>query len=678
MRWNPLRFARKSVRTKPVPKTRLAVEELESRLLLTNVLTYHNDLASTGQNLNETALTTSNVNASSFGKVFTSSTVDGQIYAQPLVVTGVQNIDGGTHDVVYVATEGDSIYAFDANTGSLLWHNSYLQPGERTLTTNDVSSANIISPQIGITGTPVIDASTGTMYFVTTSTTAASGTNASSSNTFQRLHAIDISTGNEKFGGPVDIQASVNGTGTGNDGNGHVPFDSLIQLQRSALTLANGVVYIAWASYNDLGPYHGWIMGYNSSTLQQVAVFNDTPNGAQGGIWESGAAITVDAQGNLYLETGNGTFDGQNGTSGNTGPAPGPVTGLDSNGFPISGDYGDSFVKLTVDPNSTPTTQNENGWGLKVADYFTPFNQQYLDDYDLDLGSAPVLLPDSAGNSTHPHLMIGAGKDGTIYLIDRDNMGKFGLSDDVVQEQQSLVSAFGSAAYFNGSIYFATIGGIGTDHAKAFSISNGTMSSSPTSESPDSLTGGTWRGSTPSISANGSSNGILWTLDGSSNQLRAYDATNLGNELYTSAQAANNRDQIGTVDKFTVPTVANGHVYVGTANALVGYGLLAKQLVSIAVTPVGPSATAGNSQQFIATGTYTDQSTADITNQVTWASSNAGVATISNASGSQGLAAAQSPGTTAITATLGGVASAPDTLTVTAAPTSGLAGWPVE
>ena len=324
MRWNPLRFARKSVRTRPVPKSRLAVEELESRLLPSvNVLTYHNDPASTGQNLNETALTTSNVNSSSFGKVFTSSTVDGQIYAQPLVVTGVQNIAGGTHDVVYVATEGDSIYAFDANTGSLLWHNSYLQPGERTLTPNDVFGDTSISPQIGITSTPVIDASTGTMYFVTDATTAASGTNASSSNTIQRLHAIDISTGNEKFGGPVVIQASVNGTGTGNDGNGHVPFDSLLEHQRAALTLANGVVYIAWASYGDNGPYHGWLMGYNSSTLQQVAVFNDTPNGAQGGIWESGGPITVDAQGNLYFVTGNGTFDGQNGASGNTPPRPG-------------------------------------------------------------------------------------------------------------------------------------------------------------------------------------------------------------------------------------------------------------------------------------------------------------------------------------------------------------------
>jgi PQQ enzyme repeat len=559
MPWNLFRSARKLVGRRPAPNAlRPRLEALESRLApsATNVVHYHDDLASTGENLIETTLTTANVNSVEFGKLF-STGVDGQIYAQPLLVSGV-SIGGATHNVVFVATEHDSVYAIDADTGAILWQKNYLQAGERTLTVADVGTGDL-SPQIGITGTPVIDASTDTIYFVTVATTAASGTTASTSNTVQRLHAVDIATGNEKFGGPVVIAASVNGTGVGNDGHGHVPFDPLRNNQRMGLTLFNGVVYIGWSSHGDVGPYHGWLMGYNASTLQQVAVFNDTPNGTEGGVWESGGALSVDAQGNFYLTTGNGTFD----------------TTLNASGLPNQGDYGDSVLKLAVDPTTSATNQNTNGWGLKVVDYFTPDNEASLDSSDADLGSGGVLiLPDAVAGAAHPHLLVTAGKEGRIYLIDRDDMGHFDPSaDHVVQEiPNALNSQLGNPAYFNGGIYYATPG-FGTDFAKVFSIANGALSPMPTSKSGDTFT---WRGGTVSVSADGVNNGIVWALDGGSNELRAYDATNLHSELYTSAQAANNRDQLGTVVKFTVPTVADGGVFVGTSNALVGYGLFSR------------------------------------------------------------------------------------------------------
>jgi hypothetical protein len=520
----------------------------------TNVLQYHNDLASTAENLNETTLTTSNVNYASFGKQL-STAADGQVYAQPLFESGV-SIGGATHNVAFVATEHDSVYAVDADSGSILWQKNYLQTGERTLTTSDVGTTDI-TPQIGITGTPVIDATSGTLYFVTKATTAPSGTNASASNTVQRLHAVDLATGNEKLCGPVVISASVNGTGAGNDGAGHVPFDSLRENQRMGLILSGGVVYITWASHGDNRPYHGWVIGYNASTLQQTAVFNDTPNGSNGGIWESGGAVSVDSAGNFYLTTGNGTFE----------------TTLDANGMPNQHDFGDSVLKLALDPNSSPTSQNGNGWGLKVVDYFTPDNQASLNSSDTDLGSGDALhLPDSAGSTAHPHLLLVAGKAGEIYLIDRDAMGHFDPNaNHVVQDLPGALNAqLGNPAYFNGDVYYATPG-FGTDNAKEFSIANAALSTAPVSKSPDTFT---WRGGTTSVSANGTSNGIVWALDGGSNQLRAYSAASLGTELYTSAQAANNRDQLGTVVKFTVPTLTNGHVYVGVSGAVVGYGLL--------------------------------------------------------------------------------------------------------
>jgi hypothetical protein len=535
-------------------------------------LTYHNDLASSGVNSTETVLTPSNVNPSTFGKRF-STTVDGQGYAQPLIMTGVNITVGanqGVHDVAFVATEHDSLYAIDAVTGTILWHAVLLTAvhggAVTSVPSGDVNSGDL-SPEIGITGTPVIDPSTNTIY-VEAKTKEVVGTTVN--HYIHQLHAMDIGSGNEKFGGPVVIADSigdtyvsgptVNGTGDGSSG-GTVFFDSLRQLNRPGLTLVNGTIYIAYASHGDNGPYHGWVLGYSAATLQLTAVFNTTPNGGLGGIWQSGGRLAVDAAGNLYFETGNGTFD----------------TTLNGNGMPVNGDYGDSFVKLAVDPSSTPTMQNQNGWGLKAVDYFTPFDQSSLDSADLDLGSGgPVLLPDSGGSAAHPHLLVGAGKEGRIYLIDRDNMGHFNAgSDQIVQETSNgtISGSFDTPAFFNGSLYYVGGSNIGNpnDVGKTFSISSATLNATPTTKGPDTYS---YPGSTPSISANGIINGVVWDLDTGTNQLRAYAAASYATELYTSAQAAGNRDALGSVIKFSLATVANGHVYVGNADSLVVYGLL--------------------------------------------------------------------------------------------------------
>jgi fibronectin type 3 domain-containing protein len=571
MSWFAPFFFRRSqcvTRRKPLRcNYRPFLEGLEVRLLPANVLSYHNDTFNTGQNLSETALTPANVTTASFGKLF-GTFVDGQVYAQPLYMTGVSIASGssaGIHNVVYVATEHDSVFAIDADGGQILWQDSFINPaaGVTTVPSGDTAS-NDLSPEIGITSTPVIDPTSNTLYLTAKTKEVIAGAN----HYIYRLHALDLSTGNEKFGAPLVIAdtiwnggnsyvyvngPSVNGTGDGSI-NGTITFNALRQLQRPGLTLTNGTIYIAFASHGDNGPYHGWILGYNAQTLQPTAVFNTTPNGGEGGIWQGGGQMALDSQGNFYVETGNGNFD----------------TTLNAGGFPSQGDYGDSFLKLALDPASNPTNQNVNGWGLKVVDYFTPFNQAGLNTGDVDLGSqGPLLLPDSVGSAAHPHLLVGAGKEGRIYLVDRDNMGKFDPNTDhVVQELVgALNGAFGEPAYFNNNLYYANgYGGV----ANTFFLSNGMLSATPTSHTTDSYS---YPGTTPSISANGSIDGIVWDLDRGTNQLRAYDATNYATELYTSAQAANNRDQLGAVVKFTVPTVVNGKVYVGTSNSLVAYGL---------------------------------------------------------------------------------------------------------
>lgn len=575
MRFSPRIRSCRSFCGSPPRRFRATLEELESRLAPSvSVLSYHNDAASTGQDLAESALTPANVNAATFGKQF-STLVDGQVFAQPLYVPGVTITVGaslGIHNIVLVATERDSLYALDATTGSVLWQKAFANPAANVtpVPSGDVNNG-AITPMIGITGTPVVDPIAGIVY-LDAYTKEVTGT---SNHYIHRLHALSLSDGSEKLGGPVVIAdtifdgtnyvlaagPSVNGTGSGSVG-GRITFNAVRQLQRPGLTLANGNVYLAYGSHDDNGPYHGWILGYNAQTLMPTAAFNDTPNGGLGGIWQSGGKILVDPAGNLYLQTGNGTFDA---------PA---IT----QGFPANGDYGDSVLKLAVDPNSTSTNPNVNGWGLKVVDYFTPFNQAGLNNGDLDLGSgALMLLPDSVGSAAHPHLLVGTGKEGRIYLLDRDNLGRFDPNTDhVIQEVvKAFNGSFDTPAYFNNAIYY--VGGyngggtVPPNLGLTFSINNGLLSTSPTSQSLDSYG---FPGSTPSISANGSANGIVWDLDRSTSQLRAYDASSYATELYTSAQAAAGRDSLGSVVKFTVPTVAAGMVYVGTTDHVVAYGLL--------------------------------------------------------------------------------------------------------
>jgi hypothetical protein len=442
---------------------------------------------------------------------------------------------------------------------------SFINPGAgvTSVPSGDTGDSSLGS-EIGITSTPVIDPTTGTIYVEVKTKEVVNG----ASHYVQRLHALNIGNGSEVLGGPALIAdtifdgnnftyvsgPTVNGTGEGSS-NGQITFNSLRQVNPAALTLAGGTVYMAFASPGDIGPYHGWILGYSAQNLSLVAAFNDTPNGSEGGIWQSGGRITVDPQGFLYLETGNGTFD----------------TTLTPSGFPSGGDYGDTLLKLAVDPNSSPTNQNINGWGLKVVDYFTPSDQASLADGDLDLGSGgPLVLPDSAGSTSHLHLIVGSGKEGAIYLIDRSNMGKFDPNTDhVVQELPAgtISGSYDTPAYYDGTLYYVATG----DVAKAFSLANAALSTSPTSQSSDSYG---FPGSTPSISANGTGGGVIRNIDVGSSELRAYSAGNCGTELYTSSQAPNNRDQLGSAIKFSVPLVANGTVYVGTSNSVVFYGLI--------------------------------------------------------------------------------------------------------
>jgi PA14 domain/Chitobiase/beta-hexosaminidase C-terminal domain len=503
-----------------------------------NVLTYHNDNARTGQNTNETILTPVNVASTNFGLLFVCP-VDGYVYAQPLIMTNVAIPGRGVHNVVFVATEHDSIYAFDADNddgsnATPLWQTSFINPaaGVTTVSSNDVYCTDIV-PEIGITSTPVIDAATGTIYVEAKTKEVTNGVI-----TFvQRLHALDVATGAEKFGGPVVLQASVPGSGDGNDGAGNVPFNALTQLNRSGLLLNQGVVYLAFASHCDNGPFHGWLIGCNAQTLAIANVFNTTPNGSDGGIWQSGGGPACDTNGNIFVMTGNGTFDG-----------------------PSLGDYGDSFLKLS--------TTN----GLQLADYFTPFDQATLNVNDTDLGSGgPMLLPDSVGSTAHPHLLAGCGKKGTIYLLDRDNLGHYNSTNDnqIVQELPVAVGGTWSMpAYFNNTIYF-----LGADDVlRAFDINQAFISS------PPSVSSNVFQfpGATPSVSANGTSNAIVWVIQvgypGTSGPavLHAYNATNVAQELYNSHKAGTDP---GLPVKFAVPTIANGKVYVGAQYVLGVYGL---------------------------------------------------------------------------------------------------------
>lgn len=553
-------------------------------------LNYHNDFASTGQNVAESQLTPASVNQATFGKIF-AAPVDGQIYGQPLFVPAVL-IKGVTHNAVYATTEHDSIYAIDSASGAVLWQATALGADEVPMPTTDAGTQDL-NPEIGITSTPLIspaaDASGARyLYCVAKSRRTISGFN----HYYLRLHAIDIATGVEKSGSPALIAETVNNgdgsyaylsgpsvAGTGDGAvNGVVTMNAQRSHQRSSLSLINGRIYFGSASHGTNGPYHGWVLGYDPATLARTAVWCTTPNGGLGGVWMGGNLITTDGAGALYFATGNGTFGLYN-------AGRDPISSdFDSAGFPINRNFGDSVVKLVPD-SSTAANPNPNGWGLAVVDYFCPVNERDLDTGDLDLGSGGVvILPDSAGSAAHPKLLVAGGKEGRIYVIDRANLGKFrggvtsgafnSSGDACVQvtPPSTVHAILSTPALFNGQLYYA--GGY-TDRGKAFAIANGVLNPTPAAQTPDSYG---YLGSTPTASASGSNNGVVWYLDRGTNQLRAYAAADLSNELYTSGQAANARDQLGTAVKFGVPTVLNGSVYIGTSedagpSALVCYGL---------------------------------------------------------------------------------------------------------
>jgi hypothetical protein len=608
MSWN----SRKSLRVKNPSRRRLirssafALESLERRLALSvSVLTFHDDIASTGLNNAENQLSSANVKVGSFGKLFTVS-LDGNVYTEPLIDTGVSITSGpnttagatGVHDVVFVATEHDSLYAIDASVagGAILWHRSFLDTsvtanntlGATSITTvssTDVGSTDI-SPEIGITGTPVIDQATGTLYLSVKTKETIGG----AIHFVQRLHAINVSDGTDRvtpylIGDTTGASNNTNNTqiyayGTG-DGSVVDPyngtglkvsqFNALREAQRAALSLVNNTLYVEWASHGDQGPYHGWLVAWDVSKLatsgfQLKGVFNTSPNGGEAGIWQGGGRPVFEADGSaLYFETGNGPGGHGNPT-------------FNAQGFSSNGDYYEALIKLVADPTTSPTHQNINGWGFKVADFFIPYNQVALDNADRDFGSgAPLLLPDSAGIPGHPHLMIASGKEGKIYLIDRDNMGKFNaVNDNVLNAVPNgsgnntppvqISGALSTAAFYNGTIYW-TAGYTGP--AEAFHINpNGTLSiTSQTSGTMGSLPG------SAVVSSNGTTGGIVWIMDRSGNKIHAYDANSLSTELWNSGQKAGGADNLGAVVKFAVPTVANGEVYVGTSNSLVVYGL---------------------------------------------------------------------------------------------------------
>jgi len=502
-----------------------------------NVLTYHNDAARTGQNLAETTLTTSNVNSTTFGKLF-QATLDGLVDAQPLYVAGVSIPNQGIHNVLIVATENDSLYALDADSGAQIWKAALLASGE---TASDDRGCGQVTPQIGITSTPVIELTPGTpggAVFAVAMSKDASGAY------HQRLYKLSLTTGQALIPA-VEIAAQYPGTGE-NSSNGYALFDPKQYKERSGLLLLNGVVYLAWGSHCDIPPYTGWVMGYNATTLAQTSVIDVTPNGAEGAIWGAGAGLAADSSGYIYFLDANGTFD----------------TTLNSQGFPINGDFGNAFIKLSA-----------SGGQLTVADYFTMYNTTAESDGDVDLGSGGALvLPDMTdGNGVVWHLAIGAGKDGNIYLVNRDNMGQFSPIDDsaIYQELDGALPGgiWSMPAYYQGSVYFGAVGG----PIRAFQFSQAALSATPVSATATQFP---YPGATPSISANGTANGILWAVENNAPAvLHAYAAGNLGQELYNSNQAANGRDQFGPGNKFMTPTIANGKVYVGTPNGVAAFGL---------------------------------------------------------------------------------------------------------
>ena len=500
-----------------------------------DVVTYHYDIGRTGLNASETILTPSNVTSSKFGLLMTLP-VDGLVDAQPLYLSNL-TAGGQQRNVVYAVTENDSVYAFDADSGSQIWKTSILGANE---TTSGDHGCGQITPQIGITSTPVIDRSAGpngTIFVV--------GMSLDKSGAYhQRLHALDVTTGAELANSPSEIHATYPGTGANSSG-GNVVFDPAQYAERAGLLLLNGVIYMGWTSHCDADPYTGWLMGYNESTLAQSTVLNLTPNGSEGSIWMAGAGLAADSSGNIYFLDANGTFD----------------TTLNANGFPASGDFGNGFLKVST-----------TGGTLAVADYFESNNTVNESGDDLDLGSGGALvLPDLTDTSgTVHHLAVGAGKDQNIYVVNRDSMGKFNAQNNnaIYQEITGAIGGVWSMpAYFNNTIYYGAVG----DTLKAFPIVNARLAATASFASTNSFA---YPGTTPAITASGTANGIVWAVENSSPAvLHAFNATNL-QELYNSSQAANKRDQFGNGNKFITPMVVNGKLYVGTPSSVAVFGLL--------------------------------------------------------------------------------------------------------
>ena len=502
------------------------------------VLTWHNDNLRTGRNSSETALTLKNVNSTTFGLLFVLPT-DGLVDAEPLYAPNL-NVGGNTHNVVFVASENDTVYAFDADNGAGLWHASVLGAGENP---SGNRGCGQVTPEIGVTSTPVIDLSAGphgTIYLVAMS-------RDSGGNYHQRLHALDVTTGAEQFGGPMEITAKYPGTGDNSQG-GYVIFDPAQYKERAGLLLLNHVIYTAWASHCDDRPYTGWIISYNEKTLAQLSVLNVTPNGNEGAIWAAGAGLAADSSGNIYFLDANGTFD----------------TTLNGNGFPVNGDYGNAIMKLSTKKGV-----------LGVADYFNMYNTVSESDADEDLGSGgAMVIPNIKDSSGVVHeLVVGAGKDANIYLADRTNMGKFNPNNNnqIYQELTGALagSVFSAPAFTQNRIYYGAVG----DNIKAFAFnSNAKLNSTPQSQTGTSFG---YPGATPSISGSSKSNLILWAVENNSPAvLHAYNANNLAVELYNSNQAPGGRDHFGNGNKFITPMIANGKVYVGTPNGVGVLGLL--------------------------------------------------------------------------------------------------------
>jgi hypothetical protein len=499
-----------------------------------DVVTYHYDMFRQGQTQRENILTPANVNSNSFGKV-NFFTVDGKVDAQSLYANKMQE-PAGKQDTLFVVTENDSIYAFNAASGAQTWKATALLAGE---TPSDDHGCSQITPDIGITDTPVFDRTqgpNGALYFVAMS-------KDSGGNYHQRLHALDMKTGAELFGGPTEIQAKYPGTGDGSQG-GSVIFNPAQYAERAGLLEYGGQIYLGFTSHCDHRPYTGWLLAYNAGTLQQTAVLNLTPNGYEGSIWMAGGGLATDGHGFLYFLVANGLFD----------------TTLNGQGFPVNGDYGNAFMKIAIPQ-------------LTVADYFTMFNTSSESSDDEDLGSGgAIVLPPLTDNNGHVHqLAVGAGKDSNIYVVNRNNMGKFNPNNDsaIYQEIDGALpgGVWASPAYFNNTVYYGSVG----QSLKAFSISNARLSTSPSSQTTNTFT---YPGTTPTVSANGTSDAIVWAVENSNPAvLHAYDATNLAKELYNSNQAGS-RDQFGPGNKFITPMVVNGKVFVGTQTGVAEFGLM--------------------------------------------------------------------------------------------------------